>query len=130
MLLYQGSRYVRGNKFKDNNGTILTFEKNTKDGRLFSTESGIRVGLTESQVKKLKLVERKALGKGLEDLMKDNSKEQKGQGLKALFNGGPLNLDSDGKAAKRALSKLVFDSDDEFRAFVNKLVDEIIAERK
>ncbi len=59
MLLYQGSEYVRGNKFKDSKGNILTFEKNTKNGKLFSDESGHKIGLTESQVSKLELTDEK-----------------------------------------------------------------------
>lgn len=59
MLLYQGSEFVRGNKFKDSKGNILTFEKNTKDGKLFSTKGGQKVGLTEKQVAKLKLTDEK-----------------------------------------------------------------------
>ena len=59
MLLYQGSQYVRGNRFKDKKGNILTFEKNTKDGKLFVTSSGSKLGLTEGQVAKLELLETK-----------------------------------------------------------------------
>lgn len=74
MLLYQGSEFVRGNKFKDNKGNILTFEKNTKDGKLFSTKDGKKIGLTEGQVSKLKLTDektRKALSKRKQ--LKENS---------------------------------------------------------
>lgn len=59
MLLYQGSEFVRGNKFKDSKGNILTFEKNTKGGKLFSTKDGNRLALTENQVSKLKLTDEK-----------------------------------------------------------------------
>lgn len=59
MLLYQGSEFVRGNKFKDSKGNVLTFEKNTKDGKLFSTADGHKVALTEGQVAKLKLTDEK-----------------------------------------------------------------------
>lgn len=59
MLLYQGSEFVRGNKFKDSKGNVLTFEKNTKDGKLFSTKDGKKLGLTEGQVSKLKLTDEK-----------------------------------------------------------------------
>lgn len=41
-----------------------------------------------------------------------------------------LNLDSYGKALKRAIKNLTLDSDEELRDFVNKVVDEVIAERK
>lgn len=55
MLLYNGSRYVKGNIFLDSKGNKLTFDKNTKKGKIFVTEQGIKIGLTENQVKKLKL---------------------------------------------------------------------------
>ena len=77
MILYQGSQFVKGNKFKDTKGNILVFEKNTKDGRLFSTPTGSKIGLTESQVSKLVLAERKALHKEA-DLLKEASYDSKG----------------------------------------------------
>lgn len=52
MILYQGSRYVRYNKFKDAKGNELIFEKNTKNGKLFKTAKGY-ITLTESQANKL-----------------------------------------------------------------------------
>ncbi len=55
MILYQGSKFVRYNKFKDNKGNELIFEKNTKNGKLFKTNKGY-VTLTESQAKNLKPV--------------------------------------------------------------------------
>lgn len=136
MLLYQGSQFVKGNKFKDNNGAILTFEKNTKSGRLFVMENGTRIGLTESQVSKLKLLERKALGRGLDDAIKNHSTDQlTNAGLKDIFdnnsnkNNDKSNSKSDRETIKDLLSKMTFDSDEQFREFVNKIVDEIIAER-
>lgn len=39
-----------------------------------------------------------------------------------------LNLDSYGKSLKRAIKNLTLDSDEELRDFVNKVVDEVIAE--
>lgn len=54
MLLYNGSRYVKGNVFLDSRGNKLTFDKNTEKGKIFITEKGVRIGLTENQVKKLK----------------------------------------------------------------------------
>ena len=38
----------------DSKGNKLTFDKNTKKGKIFITEKGVRIGLTENQVKKLK----------------------------------------------------------------------------
>lgn len=55
MILYQGSRYVRYNKFKDSKGNEFIFEKNTKNGKLFKTNKGY-VTLTEAQANKLKAV--------------------------------------------------------------------------
>lgn len=52
MILYQGSKFVKYNKFKDSKGNELVFEKNTKNGKLFSTKKGY-VTLTESQANKL-----------------------------------------------------------------------------
>lgn len=54
MILYNGSKYVKGNVFLDSKDNKLTFDKNTKKGKIFITEKGIRIGLTENQVKKLK----------------------------------------------------------------------------
>ena len=54
MLLYNGSRYVKGNVFLDSRGNKLTFDKNTKKDKIFITEKGVRICLTENQVKKLK----------------------------------------------------------------------------
>lgn len=53
MVLYQGSHYVRYNQFKDSKGNVLIFEKNTKNGKLFSTKNGY-VTLTEAQANRLK----------------------------------------------------------------------------
>lgn len=130
MLLYQGSKFVKGNKFKDDKNNVLTFEKNTKDGRLFVMENGVRAALTESQIEKLELIEGKALGRGLEDLKQDLNLDSAGEGMKALFGSEPLNLDSGEKTVKEILSNMVFDSNDELREFVNRIVDEIIVERK
>lgn len=55
MLLYQGSKFVKYNEFKDSKGNKLIFEKNTKNGKLFKTAKGY-VTLTESQAKNLKPV--------------------------------------------------------------------------
>lgn len=55
-LLYRGTPYFKGNVFVDNKGAKLTFDKNTKKGKIFITEKGIKVGLTESQVSKLKVL--------------------------------------------------------------------------
>jgi len=55
MLLYLGSKLVKGNKFKDKKGNILIFEKATKNGKIFSTEKG-KVALTESYINKLELI--------------------------------------------------------------------------
>lgn len=55
MILYQGSKFVKYNKFKDSKGNELVFEKNTKNGKLFSTKNGY-VTLTEAQANKLKPV--------------------------------------------------------------------------
>lgn len=74
MLLYQGSEFVRGNKFKDSKGNVLTFEKNTKDGKLFSTADGHKVALTESQVAKLKLTDEKTR-KAIKEVKKINEGE-------------------------------------------------------
>lgn len=74
MLLYQGSEFVRGNKFKDSKGNVLTFEKNTKDGKLFSTVDGHKVALTESQVAKLKLTDEKTR-KAIKEVKKINEGE-------------------------------------------------------
>lgn len=57
MILYQGSKFVRYNKFKDNNGNELIFEKNTKNGKLFKSKNGY-VTLTESQANKLTLIKK------------------------------------------------------------------------
>ena len=35
MLLYNGSRYVKGNVFLDSRGNKLTFDKNTKKDKIF-----------------------------------------------------------------------------------------------
>lgn len=51
-VYYQGSNFVKLNEFKDSKGNVLTFVKNTKNGKLFSTGSGY-VTLTESQASKL-----------------------------------------------------------------------------
>lgn len=51
-VLYQGSNFVKFNEFKDSKGNILTFVKNTKNGKLFSTDKGY-VTLTESQANSL-----------------------------------------------------------------------------
>lgn len=51
-VYYQGSNFVKLNEFKDSKGNVLTFIKNTKNGKLFSTNSGY-VTLTESQASKL-----------------------------------------------------------------------------
>lgn len=56
MLLYQGTPYVKGNVFIDPKGAKLTFDKTTKKGKIFATENGLKVGLTEGQVNKLKLL--------------------------------------------------------------------------
>lgn len=56
MLLYYGSKFVKGNVFVDPIGAKLTFDKNTKKGKIFVSEKGIRMCLTESQVNKLKLL--------------------------------------------------------------------------
>lgn len=55
MILYQGSKFVRYNRFRDSKGNELIFEKNTKNGKLFSTGKSY-VTLTESQANKLQLV--------------------------------------------------------------------------
>lgn len=51
-VLYQGSNFVKFNKFRDSKGNVLTFVKNTKNGKLFSTDNGY-VTLTEAQASKL-----------------------------------------------------------------------------
>ncbi len=56
MLLYNGSKFVKGNVFEDPQGNKFIFYKNTENGKLFTMENGVRVGLTESQVNKLKLL--------------------------------------------------------------------------
>lgn len=56
MLLYNGSKFVKGNVFVDPIGAKLTFDKNTKKCKLFVMENGSKVGLTEGQVSKLKLL--------------------------------------------------------------------------
>lgn len=124
MLLYQGSVFVRGNRFEDRKGAILTFEKNTKNGKLFSTEDGKKIGLTEGQVLKLKLVE-KRLGKGLDDIKKDTDKMSK-DGIDSLFTD---NKDDSKEAIKKILNGMNFDSDEKLREFVNKIVDEVTGEK-
>ena len=54
-VYYQGSDFVKFNDFKDSKGNKLTFIKNTKNGKLFSTDIGY-VTLTESQANKLNRV--------------------------------------------------------------------------
>ena len=66
MLLYNGSKFVKGNVFEDPRGNKFTFYKNTKNGKLFTMENGIRVGLTESQVNKLKLLNEDTIAKKIE----------------------------------------------------------------
>ena len=58
MVLYQGSKFVRYNKFIDQKGNELVFEKNTKNGKLFKTAKGF-VTLTENQANKLVLLKEK-----------------------------------------------------------------------
>lgn len=53
-VLYQGSNFVKFNEFKDSEGNILIFVKNTKNGKLFSTKNGY-VTLNESQANSLVL---------------------------------------------------------------------------
>ena len=57
MLLYQGSKFVKYNEFKDSKGNKLIFEKNTKNGKLFKTSKGY-ITLTESQANKLTLIKK------------------------------------------------------------------------
>lgn len=66
MLLYNGSKFVKGNVFEDPRGNKFTFYKNTKNGKLFTMENGIRVGLTEGQVNKLKLLNEDTITKKIE----------------------------------------------------------------
>lgn len=56
MLLYQGTPYIKGNVFVDPIGAKLTFDKNTKKGKIFVSEKGIRMCLTENQINRLKLL--------------------------------------------------------------------------
>lgn len=79
MLLYNGSRYVKGNVFLDSKGNKLTFDKNTKKGKVFITESGVRIGLTENQVSRLKLLK--------EDIYKDDYEDFKVMGIDIKFDG-------------------------------------------
>ena len=66
MLLYNGSKFVKGNVFEDPRGNKFTFYKNTKNGKLFTMENGVRVGLTEGQVNKLKLLNEDTITKKIE----------------------------------------------------------------
>lgn len=79
MLLYNGSRFVKGNVFLDSKGNKLTFDKNTKKGKIFITEDGIKVGLTENQVSKLKLLK--------EDIYKSDYENFKVIGIDIKFDG-------------------------------------------
>jgi len=51
-VLYQGSRYVRHNEFKDKKGNSYVFEKVTKNGKMFLGEAGYVV-LSDKQADKL-----------------------------------------------------------------------------
>ena len=54
MILYNGSKHVKGNVFLDSKDNKITFDKNTKKGKIFITEKRVRIGLIQNQVKKLK----------------------------------------------------------------------------
>lgn len=79
MLLYNGSRYVKGNVFLDSKGNKLTFDRNTKKGKIFITEKGVRIGLTENQVSRLKILK--------EDTYKSDYEDFKVIGIEIKFDG-------------------------------------------
>lgn len=101
-ILYQGSQFFKGNVFVDPKGNKLIFEKNTKNGKLFKTDNNHLIGLTESQVNKLKLLDEEK-----EDTLDIDLRKER-----VLFLSGEISHENVGLVIERMLDFDMFATED------------------
>lgn len=79
MIISNNIKYIKGNKYIDPSGNVLTLTDVTDKGKVFTTKDNSRMALTEKQVNNLKLL--------VEDIYSINYKEFKVIGINFKFDG-------------------------------------------